>query len=97
MDNLTRLAAQSPTDYLERTWDLIAAPVYDGTDQGLDSEVTGIVLGYWPPTTAAFLSTAAAEATGSRRYEQSRFPTWDAIRLAEAEWLPELPLHHAGA
>ena len=95
--NLTRLAAQSPTDYLERTWDLIAAPMHDGTGQGLDSEVTGIVLGYWPPTTAAFMSTATAEATGSRRYEQTHFPTWDAIRLAEAEWLPDLPVGHAGA
>lgn len=96
LDNLTLLATQSPTDYLERTRDLTAAPMYDGTGQGVDSEVTGIVLGYWPPTTAAFLSTAAADHSGSRRYEESRFPAWDAKRLTEAEWLPGLPIEQAG-
>lgn len=84
------LRGSSPADFVTRTFDLVAAPAFDSTDEGIHSAVTGVVLGYWPPTTAAFLSDAAARDIGSRRFPRSEHRTWDVLRLAAASQLPRL-------
>ena len=79
--SLADLARQSPTDFLDRTDDLVMAPFGDLVGEGCFTEVTGAVLGYWPPTTAALIATTAADELGCSRYRSQRFPEWDQLRL----------------
>ncbi len=78
--SLAELARQSPTDFLGRADDLVMAPFGDLIGEGCFTEVTGTVLGYWPPTTAALIATTAADELGCSRYRSERFPGWDELR-----------------
>jgi hypothetical protein len=85
--SLTKLERQSPADYLDRVDDLIMAPFGDLEETDCTTEVVGVVLGYWPPTSAAMIASCAADRVGCQRYETKRFPLWDDLRWAAVERL----------
>ena len=78
------IEAESPTDYLDRVDDLIVAPFGDLIPGGCPTEVTGIVLGYWPPTSAAMI-----HATQCDGYVEPPavvdLAWWDDVRLGMAQ------------
>lgn len=86
--NVLGLAGSSPADFVVRPFDLISAPFEDGSATGLQSEVVGVVLGYWPPTTAAMLSDHAARQIGSRAFPRPDLDVWDRARHLQADLAP---------
>jgi hypothetical protein len=53
--SLAALAASRPTEFLDRTDALVSAPFGGDLPDGCPAEVTGVVLGYWPPTTVRLM------------------------------------------
>ncbi|MDZ7733544.1 MAG: hypothetical protein U5R31_11020 [Acidimicrobiia bacterium] len=73
--SLESLRHQSPVDFVDRAMDLVVAPLADSSpDLGCSTEVTGAVLGYWPPTSASLMlrSEQRNEATPLRRWNRFR-------------------------
>ncbi len=82
--SLSELRAQSPAEFVERTGDLIVAPFGDDLPGGCRTEVAGIVMGYWPPTTAALLL-STVDGTHAEPEPLADLRGWDALRFALAD------------
>jgi hypothetical protein len=86
-DAIAGLEDHNPADFLDDTDLLIVSPMADGTEWGHDTEVTGAVLGYWPPTSAALITWNACDDHRVERYERERFVLWDNLRWHVADLL----------
>jgi hypothetical protein len=86
---LDDLRGRSPAEFLGRTDELIAAPMFDDKDGALHTEAVGLLLGYWPPTSVGFL---AGGRRGRREpeYDNRSFWGWDQVRFRLAEERPWL-------
>jgi hypothetical protein len=84
--SVAALAGQSPADFVTRGDDLVMAPFSDFEPGMPTTSVIGVVLGYWPPTTAALYLT---HLEGSDRYERFDFPSWTTVRLHVSDVLSD--------
>jgi hypothetical protein len=86
--SLAALAERPPSDFLDRTDDLIVAPMLDDDPDAVGSVATGVILGYWPPTTVALMARHADPS--SHGDHVGRFPSWDRLRFAAADAAVEI-------
>ena len=86
--NLEDARGLSPADFLDATTDLVVAPFADGTDAGCSTEVTGLVLGYWPPASIA-LMTSMCDGSFTDAYPATPLPNWQDLRLTTADYVLE--------
>jgi len=96
--SLTEMRASSPAEFLEQTDDLVMAPFGDDVPGGCRTEVAGIVMGYWPPTTAAFML-SVVDGIFHEAEPEADLRAWDAVRFGiidEAEHLHGLGRAHDG-
>jgi hypothetical protein len=74
------LRGRSPAEFTEQTDGLIMAPFGDDIPGGCCTEVAGVVMGCWPPTTAAFLL-SVVDGVFNEPDAEVDLRAWDALRF----------------
>lgn len=74
------LSGRSPAEFLGNSGPLLWVPSEDQDPQGTPSSVAGLVLGYWPPTTAAIHLSQWFADRCPVRYDQRPLTGWSQVR-----------------
>lgn len=82
--SVTGLSGQSPAEFTTQTADLIVAPFGDDIPGGCCTEVAGIVMGYWTPTSARFMLSVVG-GTFVDADPEVDLRAWNALRFGMVE------------